>query len=191
MSCHQLSPPHGKLEACKGRFVGNDKTTPFLRKVKSMWAHGFLRKAYCEFSWGGLRMLSFPAGKERSQGLVSNALDYQSPYASPFTYPPVTRTNKIWRGRGVYRKRDSRGWFFTSKNQRKLAASSIQIFRKTAANLEAAPEHAHGTSHCESYRQKYKRRSSSPLSETNCCFILLLGLDAVLDSLSNRSCWRP
>lgn len=88
-------PPHGKLEACKGRFVGNDKTTPFLRKVKSMWAHGFLRKAYCEFSWGGLRMLSFPAGKERSQGLVSNALDYQSPYASPFTYPPVTRTNKI------------------------------------------------------------------------------------------------
>lgn len=46
-------PPYRKLEACKGRSAGNDKTTPFLRRVKSMWAHRLLRKAYCEFSGEG------------------------------------------------------------------------------------------------------------------------------------------
>lgn len=53
MPSHQLSPPYRKLEACKGRSAGNDKTTPFLRRVKSMWAHRLLRKAYCEFSGEG------------------------------------------------------------------------------------------------------------------------------------------
>lgn len=139
---------------------------------------------------GGLRMLPFPAGKERSQGLVSNALDYQSPYASPFTHSPVARMHEIWRGRGACQKRGSQCCFF-SNTQLELAASGIQIFRKTAANLEAVPEYARGTPHCEPYRQKYKRKSSSPLSEAGCCSTLLLGLDAVLDSLSNRSYWRP
>lgn len=80
---------------------------------------------------------------------------------------------------------------FFSNTQLELAASGIQIFRKTAANLEVVPEYARGTPHCEPYRQKYKRKSNSPLSEAGCCSTLLLGLDAVLDSLSNRSYWRP
>ena len=80
---------------------------------------------------------------------------------------------------------------FFSNTQLELAASGIQIFRKTAANLEAVPEYARGTPHCEPYRQNNKLKTRRPLADAGCCSTLLLGLDAVLDSLSNRSYWRP
>ena len=78
-------------------------------------------------------------------------------------YPSQKRCRFVIPGRTPF------ACFEFSNTQLELAASGIQIFRKTAANLEAVPEYARGTPHCEPYRQKYKRKSSSPLSEAGCC----------------------
>jgi len=61
---------------------------------------------------------------------------------------------------------------------------------KIAANLETVSERARGTSHCEPYRQEYNRTKKQPAIRSALSIILLLGLDAILDSLFNRSCWR-
>ena len=92
---------------------------------------------------------------------------------------------------GVHAEAVQPDGLYSSQRLVKIGCFDMQIFRKTAANLEAVPEYAHGTPRCETYRQKCKRKSGIPLSETGCRSILLLGLVAVLDSLSNRSCWRP
>lgn len=154
-----------------------------------MWAHRLLRKAYCEFSGEGCVCCLFlqeKNGAKVSYQTLSIINRHTHPPSLTHRSPGCMRSDED----GVHARSGAASVVF-SNTQLELAASGIQIFRKTAANLEAVPEYARGTPHCEPYRQKYKRKSSSPLSEAGCCSTLLLGLDAVLDSLSNRSYWRP
>ena len=189
MSSHQLSPPIENSKHAKGVLPGMTKRHLFLRRVKSMWAHRLLRKAYCEFSGEGCVCCLFlqeKNGAKVSYQTLSIINRHTHPPSLTHRSPGCMRSDED----GVHAGSGAASVVF-SNTQLELAASGIQIFRKTAANLEAVPEYARGTPHCEPYRQKYKRKSSSPLSEAGCCSTLLLGLDAVLDSLSNRSYWRP
>lgn len=146
-------------------------------------------RRFTNFPGGGLRLLP----KRRSQGLASNTLDYQSPYAAPSPTRQIS-ANGIYED-GVYAKSGAvRAEFLlpSNENQQILTTFNAQIFskdsskpggnsRKSMEFLVAKPI-AKGTSE-QKKTTRHPKSASFP--------ILLLGLDAILDSLSNRSCWRP